>query len=54
MYNKAKVSKKKKDWEHYNYYNRETTKSSQSSKRWNYINKILLTMKRIQNLSGTM
>jgi hypothetical protein len=41
MYNKAKKSKKNKDWEHYNTFKKETRKALRSA-RWNYINKILL------------
>jgi hypothetical protein len=41
MYNKAKKSKKTKDWEHYNTHKKETRKALRSA-RWNYINKVLL------------
>ena len=41
LYNKAKKSKKNKEWENYNTHKKETGKALRSA-RWNYINKILL------------
>jgi hypothetical protein len=41
LYNKAKKSHKRKDWDEYNKHKKETLKSMKKS-RWNYINKILI------------